>query len=167
MRNFATVLGLFGIVFLFVLGGCATPATKATPATEATEARPQDSMVKISYLMRRLPHLSREEFQTYWRDKHPRAVDESAFGLLGIRRYIQVHTLDTSARDAVIGPRSGLVDEFDGVAEIWVDSTEAIQRDWSTQEAAHILRAFFEDEQNFIDWSRSTITVSKEIIMME
>ena len=36
-------------------------------------------MIRISYLMRRLPHLSLEEFQSYWSEKHPQAAPADAF----------------------------------------------------------------------------------------
>lgn len=120
-------------------------------------------MIKISYLMRRLPHLSLEEFQTYWSEKHPQAAPEDAFSTLGVKRYVQVLVLDTDARDLVVGPRKGLVEPFDGMAELWVDSIDAIEGNWSTEKAKEYLDIFFKDEQNFIDWTRSTILVSKEI----
>ena len=123
-------------------------------------------MIKVSFCMRRLPHLTREQFLTYWSEEHPAAVPPEAFATLGIRRYIQVHTLDTSARDLVVGPRTGLEEPLDGVAELWVESIEALERDWSTDDAKRILQVFFEDEKNFIDWSRSTILVSREIVVM-
>jgi len=120
-------------------------------------------MIRISYLMRRLPGLSLEEFQSYWSEMHPQAAPEDAFSTLGVKRYVQVLLLDTDARDLVVGPRTGLVEPFDGMAELWVDSVEAIERNWSTEKAKGYLEIFFKDEQNFIDWSRSTILVSKEI----
>ena len=120
-------------------------------------------MIRISYLMRRLPHLSLEEFQSYWSEKHPQAAPEDAFSVLGVEKYVQVLHLDTESRNLVIGPRTKLVDPFDGMAELWVDSVEAIEKDWSTAKAKEYLAIFFKDEQNFIDWSRSTILVSKEI----
>ncbi|TWT40610.1 hypothetical protein KOR42_49170 [Thalassoglobus neptunius] len=123
-------------------------------------------MIKISYIMRRLPELSREEFQAYWSEKHPQAVPADAFQTLGVKRYVQVLPLDTAARDLVIGPRTGLVESFDGVAELWVESEEALLRDWSDEKAKEYLKIFFEDEKNFIDWTRSTILVSKENVVM-
>ncbi len=123
-------------------------------------------MIKVSFLMRRKPDMTREEFQTYWREQHTQAVPEEAIPALGVKRYIQVHTLDTPLRDAIVGPREGLVDEFDGIAEMWFESEEAIQRDWSTDRAAEYAEAFFEDEKNFIDWTRSTILVSEETVFM-
>jgi len=123
-------------------------------------------MIKINYLMRRLPHLTLEEFQSYWSEKHPQAAPEDAFSTLGIKRYVQVLPLETEARNLVIGPRTGLVEPFDGIAELWFESEEALTRDWSTDKAKEYVKIFFEDEQNFIDWTRSTILVSKENIVM-
>jgi hypothetical protein len=123
-------------------------------------------MIKIFYLMRRLPHLSLEDFQSYWSEKHPQAAPEDAFSTLGVKRYIQVLPLETEARNLVIGPRTGLVEPFDGIAELWVESIEAIETNWSTEKAKEYIKIFFKDEQNFIDWSRSTILVSKENIVM-
>jgi len=113
--------------------------------------------------MRRLPSLTLEEFQTYWSENHPQAAPEDAFPTLGVKRYVQVLLLDTYGRDLVIGPRTGLVEPFDGMAELWVDDVEALERDWSTDKAKEYIKIFFKDEQNFIDWSRSTIQVSKEM----
>ena len=123
-------------------------------------------MVKISYLMRRLPNLSREEFQAYWSEKHPQAAPEDAFPMLGVKRYVQVLPLETDARNLVIGPRTGLVEPFDGIAELWVDSLEALESNWSTDKAKEYVEIFFKDEQNFIDWTRSTILVSTENVVM-
>lgn len=123
-------------------------------------------MIKISYLMRRLPHLSLEEFQAYWSEKHPQAAPGDAFATLGVKRYVQVLPLETDARNLVIGPRTGLADPFDGIAELWVESIEALERDWSTEKAKKYVEIFFKDEQNFIDWSRSTILVSEENAVM-
>ena len=123
-------------------------------------------MIKISYLMRRLPHLSLAEFQSYWSEKHPLAAPEDAFAMLGVKRYVQVLPLESEARSLVIGPRTGLVEPFDGIAELWFESEEALIRDWSTDKAKEYVKIFFEDEQNFVDWTRSTILVSQENVVM-
>ena len=123
-------------------------------------------MIKISYLMRRLPHLSLEEFQAYWSVKHPQAAPEDAFSTLGVKRYVQVLPIETEARKLVIGPRAGLEEPFDGIAELWVESIESLACDWSTQKAKDYIEIFFKDEQNFIDWKRSTILVSEENVVI-
>ena len=123
-------------------------------------------MIRISYLMRRLPHLTLEEFQAYWSTQHPQAAPADAFSVLSVRRYVQVLPVESKARDLVIGPRTGLEAPFDGIAELWVDDLEAIQRDWSTDKAKEYIEIFFKDEQNFIDWERSTILVSNENVVI-
>ena len=123
-------------------------------------------MIKISYLMRRMPHLSLEEFQSYWSEKHPQAAPEDAFSTLGVKRYVQVLPLETDARNLVIGPRTGLVEPFDGIAELYVESIESLESIWSTEKVKEYIEIFFKDEQNFVDWTRSTILVSKENVVM-
>lgn len=119
-------------------------------------------MIRISYLMRRQAHLSRDEFQRYWSEKHPQAAPADAFAVLGVKKYVQVLPQDTPARDLVVGPRTGLVETFDGIAELWVDSLSELESNWSTTQAKEYIQIFFEDEKNFIDWERSTILVSEE-----
>ena len=50
-------------------------------------------MIRLVFLLRRAPHLSLEEFQTYWRDTHGPLVASHATAL-GMLRYVQVHALD-------------------------------------------------------------------------
>lgn len=120
-------------------------------------------MIRISYLMRRLPGLSLEEIQTYWSEKHPTAAPQDAFSVLGVKRYMQVLPMNTDTRDLVVGPRTGLEEPYDGMAELWVEDTETLRANWSTEKAKEYVKIFYKDEQNFIDWSRSTILVSNEI----
>ncbi len=123
-------------------------------------------MIKISYLMRRLPHLSLEEFQSRWSEEHPQCAPEDAFSTMGVKRYVQVLPLETEARSLVIGPRTGLVEPFDGIAELYVESIDALESIWSTEKVKEYIEIFFKDEQNFVDWTRSTILVSNENIVM-
>ena len=49
-------------------------------------------MVTLVFCLRRAPHLSRAEFQRYWRETHGPLVRRHA-AALRIRRYVQLHTL--------------------------------------------------------------------------
>ena len=120
-------------------------------------------MIRISYLMRRQSHLSLEEFQSYWSEKHPSAAPEDAFGLLGVKKYVQVLPMETDMVKNVIGPRTGLEAPLDGIAELWIENLDVLEKDWTTEKAKEYLEIFYKDEQNFIDWNPSTIIVSKEI----
>ena len=104
---------------------------------------------RLEFFLCRLPSLSREEFQDYWRTKHGPLVAERA-EVLGIRRYQQVHTT-----------RAGRVDTFDGVAELWIDPTPASpERDQASLE-------LLEDERNFIDHSASPIFMVDDMVINE
>ena len=74
-------------------------------------------MIKLVFCLKRLPHLSREEFQRYWRERHaPLVARHSA--TLAIQRYVQVHTRTDELNEMLRGSRGG-PEEFDGVAELW------------------------------------------------
>jgi len=117
-------------------------------------------MIKLVFCARRLPHLSRDEFQRYWRETHGPLVARYA-AVLRIRRYVQVHTLDDPVQDALRASRGG-PEPYDGVAELWWDSRdelEAATRDPAGQAAA---LALLEDERRFIDLAGSPLFIAEE-----
>jgi len=58
-------------------------------------------MLHLIFCLRRLPHLSRDEFQRYWRERHAPVVRAHA-AALGIRRYVQAHTVDHPVAEAAL-----------------------------------------------------------------
>ena len=63
-------------------------------------------MLKLVFCLHRLPHLSREEFQRYWREEHGPLVRRHA-EVLGIARYVQSHALGGEADAALRACRGG------------------------------------------------------------
>lgn len=117
-------------------------------------------MVKLTFALRRLSHLSREEFQRYWLEQHGPLVRSHA-EVLGIRRYVQTHTLDDAFQVALIASR-GAPEPYDGVAELWYDSLEAIAAAVSTNEGRAASIALLEDERRFIDHAASPLWFGEE-----
>ena len=119
-------------------------------------------MVKLVFCCRRRPELTREQFQEYWLDSHGPLVRSLHETLPQMRRYVQSHTLDTPANDA-LQESLGAGDAFDGITEVWFDSLEAMGS--STEEAAAAGRKLLEDESTFIDFASSSVflTVEHEI----
>lgn len=117
-------------------------------------------MIKLLFCVRRLPHLSREEFQRYWHDTHGPLVRTHA-RTLRIRRYTQAHTLDDEMNDVLRASRGGL-EAFDGVAELWWDSRDDLQAAVGTPEGHAAGRALLADESRFIDQARSCLWVAEE-----
>lgn len=117
-------------------------------------------MIKLVYCLRRLPHLSREEFQRHWRDKHAPLVRKHAKALR-IRRVVQVHTLDDPINDALSRSRAG-PEPYDGVAENWFDSLEDLAAAIASPEGQEAVRELLEDERRFIDLERSPLWIAQE-----
>jgi uncharacterized protein (TIGR02118 family) len=114
-------------------------------------------MVKIVFCLKRLPTLTREEFQAYWRDVHAPLVTARA-RLLGIRRYVQCHTTD-DADFAGMARLRGAPGPFDGVAEIWFDDAG----EGSSDERRRAARELVDDERRFIDLPNSPIFYAQEL----
>jgi uncharacterized protein (TIGR02118 family) len=115
-------------------------------------------MIKLVFCLRRLPHLSRAEFQRYWRETHAPLVRRHA-ATLGIRRYVQLHTLEHPTQDALRATRGG-PEAYDGVAELWWDDVGELARSDDAWRAAAL--ALLEDERRFIDLERSPLFVGEE-----
>jgi uncharacterized protein (TIGR02118 family) len=117
-------------------------------------------MIKFVYCLRRLSHLSREEFQRYWLDTHGPLVRDRA-GALKIRHYVQVHTLDSEINDALRQGR-GTEEPYDGVAELWWDSIDDLGTGGATPEGQQAARDLLEDERRLIDLGRSSLWIGEE-----
>jgi uncharacterized protein (TIGR02118 family) len=113
-------------------------------------------MVKLVFALRRLPHLTRAEFQRYWRERHAPLVEKHR-DALGIRRYVQLHTRELPQNEALRLSR-GAPEAFDGVALLWFDSAELRATPAAAAAAAELL----EDERRFIDHARSPLFLADE-----
>jgi len=122
-------------------------------------------MIKVVFCLRRLPHLSLEEFQRYWREKHAPVVREVA-PALNIRRYVQSHFFADPRIMAGLDARGGTVGPYDGVAELWWNDVDDIIAASSTPEGRASGRRLLADEKNFIDLPNSRIffAVEHEIV---
>ena len=108
-------------------------------------------MVKVLTFIKRKSGMPVDEFQTYWRTRHPEAVTR----LPGIRRYVQSHVLPSAyAKGEPV---------HDGIAEVWADDTDALRA--MTQSPAH--PDLIIDEARFIDRSRMGFIVTEERVVKD
>jgi hypothetical protein len=119
-------------------------------------------MMKSSYVLRRKPGMSLEEFQRYWREVHGPLVQKWA-PKIGMVRYIQVHAVPPPADRPADPIRGQMLEPYDGIAEWWIDPARATGTPEERREAGRVLA---EDEANFIDFSRSCITRGEEVHMI-
>ena len=117
-------------------------------------------MIKLTFCLRRAPHLTREEFQRYWLEHHGPLVRASV-AALRIRRYVQSHTVTTPVNEALRRGR-GAPDVYDGVAELWWDSLEDFTAAGATPEGREAGRRLLEDERRFIDLAASPLWLTEE-----
>jgi len=117
-------------------------------------------MIKLTFCLIRLPHLTRPAFQAYWFNTHGPLV-ASVAGTLQIRRYVQLHSLPAEASAAIRASRDAPAD-YDGVAELWFDSLEALAASSARPEARAASALLLEDEQRFIDLSKSPLWWGEE-----
>jgi uncharacterized protein (TIGR02118 family) len=117
-------------------------------------------MVKLVFCCRRRPGTSREEFQRYWLTRHGPLVRSLRQALPQMRRYVQSHTLDTPANDAIRASR-GSGPEYDGITEVWFDDTESLMGP-ANEAAAAAARTLIEDEGRMLDLAACAVFVTVE-----
>ena len=118
-------------------------------------------MIKLTFAVRRRDDVDAEEFHRYWRDEHGPLV-RSFRSVLGIRRYVQVHRIEGPFNDALRSSRNAL-EPFDGTAELWWDSIDALATAASSEEGIAAGQKLLEDENRFIDLSRSSLWLGEEV----
>lgn len=121
-------------------------------------------MIKLTFCLKRLPNLSREEFQTYWREKHAPLVAKHA-RTLGIARYVQTHAL-THEFNGVMQQSREAPDMYDGIAELWFESWEALFDAGQNDGNAEASAALLEDERKFIDLANSPLWFNEEHVIV-
>lgn len=123
-------------------------------------------MIKLTFCLHRLPSLSRDEFQRYWREQHAPLVARHA-ATLRIRRYVQMHSVpDGDPVNAGLRALRGGPEDYDGVAELWWDSLDDLAAATASDEGRAASLALLEDERRFIDLSRSPLWLGREHVVI-
>ena len=118
--------------------------------------------MRLHFAFHQLPHLSVAEAQTYWLTRHGPLV-RSHSAARGLIAYNQVHRFDTPLTAGFASARGVAIEPYIGHAESWFD--RSIMQDGPERHAASA--AAVADERNFIDWSRSTIFIGKELLFVD
>jgi uncharacterized protein (TIGR02118 family) len=121
-------------------------------------------MITLTFCLRRLSHLSRDDFQQYWWHHHGPLVREVA-PALRVRRYAQLHALSHAVNEALRRGR-GAPEPYDGVAVMTWDSVADLIAGSETREGRDAARRLVEDERRFIDLARSPIWINEEHVVV-
>jgi uncharacterized protein (TIGR02118 family) len=118
-------------------------------------------VVKLIFCLKRLPQLSREEFQAYWRETHAPLVRRHA-QVLGIARYVQSHSFPLDPNSPLAHARGSAGQDYDGVAELWWQDMASLAAAGETAEGRAAGQLLLEDEARFIDLPRSPLFLVEE-----
>jgi len=106
-------------------------------------------MIKAVVLLRKLPHLSTEEFLRYWLETHGPLVRSHA-KVRRFRKYIQVHPTAPEVLNGMVERRGGERVACDGIAEIYWDSVEDMIAANRSPEGQKANAEIVEDEKRFL-----------------
>lgn len=116
-------------------------------------------MLKLLYLQRRLPRLTRAEFQEHWLESHPRFARE----IPGVLRYVQYATLLDDPISESLAQASDGREPYDGLTAVWFADAESF-----TESMQHpVVEAALADERHFIDHARSVALLVREHVHIE
>ena len=122
-------------------------------------------MIKLVFAIRRREELPSEEFHRYWLEEHG-PLARSLLEPLGARRYVQTHALNTDLNAALADSR-GTAEAYDGLAEVWWDSLDALVAAAGSEEGQRANETLTEDEARFIDFERSSFFLTEEHTILE
>ena len=108
-------------------------------------------MVKALSFFKRRAGMPVDEFQAYWRTRHPDVVTK----LPGVHRYVQSHTRPAAYRDGEPA--------YDGIAEVWFEDTAAMHALRGTPEVAAVQA----DEARFIDRSTMEMIITDDHVIKD
>ena len=110
-------------------------------------------MVKLIICATRRSDISRQEFDSYWREKHGPLVRSVAEFARHVRKYVQCHLLEGKAPFGIAG-------NYDGVAELWFDSVDEAADAFSEPKYLETIRA---DELKFVDPQKCISFITEEL----
>lgn len=119
-------------------------------------------MLKLIMCVKRLPELTREDFDDHWHNRHASLIRRHA-AILGIRKYIQNTPLANPIAQCALQQGRGTEPVgFDGCAEVWWDNLATHLAARKTADGRQALQELIEDERRFVDLSRSQLWYCEE-----
>ena len=98
----------------------------------------------------------------YWENKHGPFFMSNA-DAMGAKKYVQSQTINSPLNEGMRASRD-MQPEYDGVAEVWFESEEALIEGMSSPEGQKLGALLLEDEKNFIDHTKSSAFIVVEKI---
>ena len=110
-------------------------------------------MVKYIICAKHKAGMTHEEFAAYWRIHHGAVVRSVLEFLRHVRKYVQCHLVPGAAPLGAAG-------DYDGVAELWFDSVEELERAFTEPRYLEVIRP---DELKFVDLGKCLSFLTEEV----
>ena len=122
-------------------------------------------IIKLVGVLRRREDVPPDEFRRYWLEEHGPLV-RSIVEPVGVKRYVQSHTLDTELNAAVASGRA-IGEPYDGIVEVWFEgSLEDMRALLGSDDFQRANATLIQDESRFIDPQRSSFFLTQEHILL-
>ena len=121
-------------------------------------------MIKLVFAIRRREDMPADEFHRYWLEEHG-PLARSLVEPLAARRYVQSHTVAPELNTQLAATRD-TAEAFDGLAELWWDSVEDLATAFASEAGQKAAQTLMEDEAKFIDFSRSSLFLTEEHVIL-
>lgn len=115
-------------------------------------------MVQLVICVRRKADMSEKDFHAYWRNVHGPLVKGVHEFMRHVRKYSQHHTLP----QGVPGFPAGTAEVYDGIAELWFDSPDAVAKAFAEPRYLEIIRP---DELKFVEHAECQAFLAEEVPM--
>jgi hypothetical protein len=124
-------------------------------------------MIRSTYLLRRKPGMSRQDFQRCWLDLHGALVSSYA-ETLGLVRYVQTHTIADDAENArMSGARGPLEPPYDGIEDMWYAGRAEMVEGQRSEMGRRATQAIVEHEREFVDLPASPLWLSHALAQID
>lgn len=135
---------------------------QVNPNPEVVVASVDSPILKVCYSMRPPREIAVEDAQRYWHTQHGPLIRRHA-AELGILRYMQVHRFESSLESELREAHGTVAESYMGHAEVWLDESLLLNGPAGAYAADVALR----DERQFIDFSRSSLWLGKEHVIVD
>jgi uncharacterized protein (TIGR02118 family) len=122
-------------------------------------------MIKIMFLLVKRQDMTEQQFHRYWLQRHAPIVSARS-GDMGMRRYVQSHLIPSPMTAGLERARGWRPNPFQGVAEVWWDSEEAMAAVFATPQGADAGEKLAEDEKQFLD-DRTVVLMTREYLIFD
>ena len=112
-------------------------------------------MIRFINCIRKLSHISSEQFREYWNDPKFDAIIDRVMEYTGATGHAKNLTLMVEANELMQKKRGGSAQPFDGVLEYWWDNAPQLNAVLNSPQCDVLMKSMLEYQKQFVDLEKS------------